>query len=501
MTRTPTMTTDRPARRTPSARVRILLWLVLMVALALLLSLLLQRRLLLDRLDTEVALGLEQEVAELRQLAGGIDPLSGTPFGDDAAAILETFLSRNVPGEGEAFAAWADGQFIGASPGRFSLEALPMAERWATLTAPESGTSTTQVGEVRWVAVPLGTDADPGSGVFVAGNFMQTEQEEIATATATAAGVAVVLLLVTGGVGWVVAGQILSPVRQLTATAQRISESALDQRLTVERDDELGRLARTLNEMLDRLEGSFEVQRSFIADAGHELRTPITIIRGHLELMAAEDPMQREEVLALVDDELDRMGRMVNDLLLLAALERPDPLDLDDVGVVVLLDEVLTKARALGTRRWRLVTPEDIDLAVRADAHRLTQALLNLLRNAVEHAGPDATITLGATRTPRSVQLWVSDDGPGIPAEDRERVLQRFARGADRRRGGEGAGLGLAIAARIARLHGGDLTIDGTDGGGARIAVSLPLQPTAPTPSISHATDGRPPEVTPSHAS
>jgi signal transduction histidine kinase len=165
--------------------------------------------------------------------------------------------------------------------------------------------------------------------------------------------VSIGVLAIASLLAWTIAGRVLAPLRELRDTARGISDTDLTQRIDVKGRDEVAELGRTFNDMIDRLEGAFASQRAFVSDAGHELRTPITIIRGHLELLG-DDPQERADTIEVVTDELDRMSRFVDDLLTLAKAERadflrPGPVDLDE-----LTDELLTKARGLARRGWRL---------------------------------------------------------------------------------------------------------------------------------------------------
>jgi signal transduction histidine kinase len=264
----------------------------------------------------------------------------------------------------------------------------------------------------------------------------------------------------------------LRPVRELTDSARSITETDLSRRIPVEGDDEIAVLARTFNDMLDRLEGAFTAQRRFIDDAGHELRTPITIVRGHLELIG-DDPEDRAQTLALVTAELDRMGRIVDELLLLARAEQPDFVQLDEVELSDLTTELLVKATALGERDWRL--DACTSGRVWADPQRLTQAVLNLARNAVEHTTPSAEIGLGSIRRAGEVRLWVRDTGPGIEPDERERIFERFTRGRrGRTRRSDGAGLGLAIVRAVALAHRGRVELDSRPGAGATFTLVFP---------------------------
>ena len=236
----------------------------------------------------------------------------------------------------------------------------------------------------------------------------------------------------------------------------------------------MAELASTFNAMLDRLAAAFATQQAFVDDAGHELRTPITIVRGHLELLG-DDADERRDTVALVTDELDRMSRIVDDLLLLAKLEHPGLLRTETVAVEPFTEELFAKARTFGDRRWALESTAAVTIV--ADPQRLTQAVLNLARNAVDHAGPDAAISLGSAASHGEVRFWVADTGTGIAEHERAAVFERFTRGGDRRRRSEGAGLGLAIVRAVAEAHAGTVELDSGPGGGSRFTLTIPTDP------------------------
>jgi signal transduction histidine kinase len=229
--------------------------------------------------------------------------------------------------------------------------------------------------------------------------------------------------------------------------------------------------------MLDRLEASFAEQRRFVADASHEMRTPITIVRGHLEVMrvaGALDPEQ-EETLDLAIDELHRMGNVLQDLLSLARIEggAPPPFGALDLGEVV--EEAVIRGQDLAPRRFSFNHAGP--LPVWGNRDLLLQALLNLVSNAVGHTQDGGRISVNCRADAQKASVEVMDDGPGIPQDDLERVFDRFYRSVGRPRSAAlgGTGLGLAIARRLVELHGGRLRVRNSPAGGAVFELELPL--------------------------
>jgi signal transduction histidine kinase len=195
-------------------------------------------------------------------------------------------------------------------------------------------------------------------------------------------------------------------------------------------------------------------------------------VRGHLELMDPADTEDVSETRALTLDELDRMQRLVDDLVLLAKAQRPDFVRPVRVELDRLTDEVLDKARPLGQREWRV--DGRATCAVELDVQRITQAWLQLITNAVQFTEPGQTVAVGSAMDGACVQLWVRDTGPGIPAADTDRIFERFAR-VETGRGEDGSGLGLAIVRAIAEAHGGTVRVESTPGDGATFVIELPL--------------------------
>jgi signal transduction histidine kinase len=464
-------------------RARVLVGFIVLLALSTVASLLLVRQILLVRLEDEISSELAQETQEFRRLAAGIDPRTGEPFGTDLKAIYDVYFSRNVPDEGEALIALLEGRIYKtnhAHDASYEFERRPgLLRHLGRLERSERGTIMSPAGEARYLAIPVATP-DPGApeGTFVVLNFPASERAEVNTAVRVATVVSGVVFVLGSVFAWAIAGRVLSPLRLLDDAARSITESDLTRRIPVRGRDELAQLTRRFNDMIDRLEASFALQRQFTNDAGHELRTPITIIRGHLELLD-DDPRERRKTIVLVMDELDRMSRMVDELLLLARAEQPDFLHLGRVDIAELTAQLHTKAQALGRRRWRL---ENVgEGVIYADGQRLTQAMMQLAHNATRHTVEGDLIRLGSALTNGSARFWIGDSGPGIAPEDQERIFTRFARAPQPQRS-EGAGLGLAIVRAIAEAHGGRVELRSQPGAGATFTVVVPIHRPASIP-------------------
>ena len=461
------------------ARVRILASIMLLLAFSALASILLMRQILHNRLDEEITTHFRQEVGEFRRLVGGRDPRTGDPFGSDIRAIFDVFFERNIPDEGEAFIAIVGRRIYRTNSSRAAedlstVELRSLTRRWVGLPSPSAGRLEAEAGLMRYLAIPIKGDSGNTIGTFAIVNFPAGERAEIDDAIRVASQVFFAVSLLSAVVAWVLAGRVLAPLRDLNETARSIGEGEFDRRIEVKGNDEISQIAVTFNDMLDRLEAAFVNQRNFIDDAGHELRTPITVIRGHLELLG-DNPEERKETLALVMDELDRMARIVNDLLLLAKAQEPNFLTLETVNVGTLMKEVHAKASALAPRDWRLEN-QDGGVIV-GDRQRLTQALMQLAANAVQHTVRGAEVSLGAALQDGEARFWVRDRGTGIPVEDQERIFERFTRSKGDKRRSEGAGLGLAIVKAIAEAHHGHVELRSRPQAGSTFQLVVPTDP------------------------
>ncbi|WP_225993464.1 sensor histidine kinase [Actinomadura rudentiformis] len=469
------MTADRGGWPWLSARTRILLWLMVAMAAALGSVALAVRAILVTEIEADGRQLLEQESREFERFAAqGRDPATGRPF-TDADRLLYTHLSRQYADDDEVLlGVQADGTVMHQDrqgPYNLADNAAVMAR---ILNAPgATGRTSSPAGEIRWAKVRAEPRGGGRPATFVIAYFIDRDFAEVTRTMRVMGTVSAVALLGGAGIAWVVSGRILAPVRLVRRTAAEITEQDLARRIPVHRRDDVGELAATFNAMLDRLDQAFSTQRRFLDDAGHELRTPITIVRGHLELMGG-DPQEREETLRLVTDELDRMSRIVEDLLLLAKAERPDFVEVQRIPLMELTSDIYAKVRALGDREWVLDGIGEAEVYV--DPQRVTQAVVQLAHNAVQHTEPGGRILVGSAVDDRRVRLWVADSGPGVHPDDAERIFQRFAHGGAARhpRKGTGAGLGLAIVTAIASGHGGTVRLDSAPGQGARFELDLP---------------------------
>jgi two-component system, OmpR family, sensor kinase len=466
-------------RRTlASLRGRIVAWYFGMLVLGVALVIATVNVSLLRNLDDRIDRELWQEAEEIRSLARGSDPETGEPFAGDVERIFEVFLDRNVPVRNEVYLTFVDGTLFRRSTAApvslFDLDPS-LAARWGNLDeSRRARVNLDGIGRVEYLGVLVRAEGSP-DGVIVVAHLRDLERAELDESLRNAVFAGLLVLLIAVAVAWNLAGRVLQPIRQLTVTARTITDSDLSRRIPVRGADEVSVLASTFNRMLARLETAFASQRSLLDDVGHELRTPITIIRGHLELLDHGDPDERAETVKLVVDELDRMHRMAEDLLLLAKAEQPDFLNLEIVDLESLTREVLAKAQGLAPRSWQVDAVGRARIV--ADRQRLTQALTQLCHNAVQQTVAGDRISVGSAVEGHVARLWVRDCGPGVPAHERKHIFDRFVRGTTGRGESRGAGLGLSIVRAIVEAHHGRVEVEAAPGSGATFILTLPIEP------------------------
>lgn len=457
--------------RLRSIRTRIVVGYVVLVSLALLITVIVARGALIARYDRDVDARLASEVDQLELVIAAGDPETGERF-TSAEVLFETHLRNVLPGDDAAFFTLVEGV-----PFRLSFDApadllgdVALVESWASLGASEFGTTNSEAGLARSLAVPVALEENRGT--FVATVFKQNGRDDLNGVFRTLTLVGAVALLVSALIALSIASRVVRPVRDLTSVAQSVTDADLSARIPAEGDDELADLANTFNEMMSRLEHGFASQRSFLDDVAHELRTPITIIQGHLAFLD-DDPTERAATVDLLNDELGRMSRYVDDLLVLAQAERPDFLRRTPVDLDVFAERLVEKARALADRNWML--DQWAIGVVEIDEQRISQAVLNLAGNAVRHTEPGDEIGLAVRLDSRALTVAVRDSGTGVDPSVVDELFTRHSYSAASRTTG-GMGLGLSIVDAIAVAHGGTVSVETRPGEGATFTISIPTE-------------------------
>jgi two-component system OmpR family sensor kinase len=464
-----------------SLRTRMLVSYLFLVIMSGGLSVVAIREVLIIRLEHRIEEAIRQEFQEITNfLADGLDPQTSKPF-TSLGSAYDTYFRRNVPNREEAFIAFVNGQLHESVLHRYPLPARPLAE--PALSEPADrlngriGRFDTDLGTAYYGVHPVSLGET--TGTFVVTILPAAEHTEIRALQTYGVGVVVIVVLIASVFAWYVTGQLLIPVRQLTQTARMISRADQFHRIPVRGNDESSEMARTFNAMLDRLELVLHKQREFVLDASHELRGPLTICMGNLGLiqhgLIGDEPHERAETIALVTDELERMGRIVEDLRLLADSAHPDFLRLEKIELSSFVNEVAGKISMLAQRNWQV--DANANGVIAADRDRLTQAFINLAQNAIHHTLPGDTIALGSAKVGDEARIWLRDTGAGISESELNRIFERFQRGADAHRRYRGSGLGLAIVDALARAHGGRVTVSSRPHHGSVFTLVLPGEP------------------------
>ena len=452
-----------------SLRVRLTLWYVLLLAVTIALFsgglYIALRQSLYENLDdslearADLVAGLvSDQNGELT--AEGVE-IPGDPDGEEFARVFDASGEVVYDNSFDPFRTAVDPEAV----------ARALAGRRTQRSADANGVG------LRVMSVPVRTE----SGVIGAVEVGLSDEDVRETLTSLLLVLAFVYpaaLLVTSAGGVFLASRALSPIDRLTRVARKISAEDLSQRLDMPLpDDEVGRLARTFNEMIARLEDSFRRQRQFTADASHELRSPLTAIKGQTEvaLQREREPGDYREVLQAVNLEVDRMIRLVASLLNLARADASQiPMNREPVSVRGLVTDAAEQIAPAAAGRVTITVQPGEDISVQADQDLLLQLMLNLLDNAVKHSGPGSGVTVSWRRDGPHVEIEVADTGAGIAPEDLAHIFDRFYR-VDRARTSGGAGLGLSISRWIAEAHGGSLEARSTPGQGSVFVVRLPL--------------------------
>jgi two-component system OmpR family sensor kinase len=413
----------------------------------------------------------------------GNDDLSEERLSSDIFVLTSTSPTQELTAPGIHLRVLAlDQQMIITSSGaatRFPIDpdAFDRATRGRTV-AHTTSVDGTRIRVLYW-PLRIGDDV---RAVIQLGESLDTTERTLAEIRTT---------LIIGGVitlaagllgGWWLTRQSLRPVQRLTDTVAGIAETGEFSRRVPEPtvQDEIGRLALTFNDLLDRLQLLLDRQRALVADTSHELRNPLMVLRGNIELLGLNlPPADRKEAAVESIEEVDRMTRLIQDLLFLADADAEKSIQHEDVALEALVaaiaeDAVLIATRDDGTRD--VVLDANDPITVRGDAERLRQLIWNLVENAVRYTPAGGTINIALRRHGPVAELTVSDTGIGIPPEHLQHIFERFYR-VDTSRSRElgGTGLGLSIVRQIAEAHGGQVRVRSTVGEGSTFTVALPV--------------------------
>jgi two-component system, OmpR family, sensor kinase len=455
-------------------RARILVTILLVAALGLVAAgstaYLVGRQSVLSRIDER----LNEQVAAARLTALGGDG-SGTEFTTTRDA-LRAIVARVAPDRYASTLGILAGQptFVPGLPTSFDIPSDPaFVDRVIGEVSDGTvrlGTASTNIGDLRYIAAPVAIDKE--RGIFVIAVNENAELQDFTASFGAYAIVAAGVVAIIGLIGWMVAGRLLAPIRQLRRAAEDITATSRDARIPVHGDDDVSQLTRTVNDMLDRLDAALTSQRRLLDDVRHELKTPITIVRGHLELL---DPLDADDVRAtrlIAIDELDRMSTLIDEIEMLAESRLLLP-RFESMEASELTAEVFAKAKGFRGHRWHLA--ESASGTVAVDRGKIDQAWLQLVDNAAKYAPANSTIYVGSSDRDRGVEFWVQNPGDGIPAGLEDSIFDRSVRVGES--SAPGSGLGLSIVRSIVAAHGGRMTVVSSESG-TRIGFILPAQST-----------------------
>ncbi|EFW28264.1 ATPase/histidine kinase/DNA gyrase B/HSP90 domain protein [Actinomyces sp. oral taxon 171 str. F0337] len=432
---------------------------------------------------------LEHSRDRIRQLATERqDPSSGRPL-EDVSAVLRTHIQRTAEGRGEAELGfvgtdagmeltWVSSDNVSFRPEE-DKELLTRVTSQAAASESVIETVRTPASNYRVLIVPLQGGSQHGALVHVID--LKVAESQLRRTMAFYAAAAVFTVALVTGLAWFAVERLLRPIEQLRRATESIGEDDLTTRVPVKGRDDLTALAAAVNRMLDRVQTSVEAQRNLLDDVGHELRTPIAVVRGHLELTDPADPEDVRQTQLLAMDELDRMGMLVGDLILLAKSIQSDFVTPLDTDVAELTELVFDKSLALGERRWKMESTAFTRAMI--DPTRVTQAWLQLVANAVKYSEHCSTVSLGSAVRDGHLLMWVRDEGIGIAPEDIDLVRQRFKRTTGAQEIASGTGLGLSIVETIVAAHGGRLDIRSEVGRGSVFTMVVPLKTSIPQSS------------------
>lgn len=370
------------------------------------------------------------------------------------------------------------------------LDGVPIDPGIAALDHTRFEYSTTGEGTpIKLYSVPFIIEGQGAGIVQMAESYQHIQDVQQQLVLLFAIGVPFTVLAASAG-GWFLASSALNPIDRITRAAQQISADDLHQRLNLKvPNDEVGRLAITFDQMLARLEDAFERQKRFIADASHEMRTPLTILKGDVEvaLNRPRTASEYRETLEMINQTADRMNALVEELLLLARADNDQyPLHLQPLDLSEVLTDLVAKLQTrANNKNVELCLDTPLNLPMAGDRDKLTRLFINLVDNAIKYSPAGASVRVTAAVRADYACVMVADTGSGIPAEHLPHLFERFyrvdkARSRQRTNGddeGTGVGLGLSIVQWLVKIHGGRIEVDSQTGRGTTFTVRLPLAP------------------------
>jgi signal transduction histidine kinase len=452
-------------------------------------------------LEVPLALNLSKRVdAEIRREAQGQAQLLAAGASgrlDETAQVRPLVESSARDLGGRVIVVDEDGKLLadsaGGAVGDESYASRPEIRRALNGRASQGERHSRSLDEdLLFTAVPIVVEGRTEGAVRVT-QGVDAVQREVRNDVIALIGVGLIALLLGLAVAWLLAGSLAKPMRGLASSARRVAHGDLDARADVEGSTEQREVATAFNEMTARLGRSLRAQREFVANASHQLRTPLTGLRLRLEAASAktDEPGVRDE-LAAAEDETERLARLLAELLTLAGeRERPAPQPVD-VGEVA--HGAYERWRRPARRSGHLLSVEEGDpVEVRASTEDVGTMLDNLIENALRYSPAGGRVTIGWEADGRRVRIGVEDQGPGIDEAERERVFERFYRGSASRGGEKGTGLGLNVVEALARRWEGDASLTNRADGGARAEIVLPAHSSLPAadPQLDEALPGR----------
>jgi signal transduction histidine kinase len=459
-----------------SVRARVLLGCVLLMSFSALASILFIRQLLYVNIEERIEKGLQRKSGEFVNHTNEAHLKITQSSPQYPSALFESFVRRDVVKD-QYYVMLINGQNYQTSERKLTYNFRfneAQLHRLSKLSQAESSEiKLCTYSTIYYNATPV-TLLTGQKGVFIVLFDATEDYEEISQAMIIIIAVTLGVLSISLIAAWFDTKRILQPLQLLTNTTRTITDADLTKRLPLVGQGEISDLTRNFNEMLERLQSSFSSQKNFLNYAGHELRTPLTIIRVNLEMLS-DNPQERSETIQIMMDELDRMSRYVNEIIMLAKSEQPDFLMLETVRLDVVTQEIYDKVTSLGERNWQL---EQIGKGtIVCDRHRITQVLMNLVQNATQQTKTGDAIVIGSMMKDGMANFWVRDTGVGIDPRVHQMIFDRFIRCPEARKRFEGMGLGLAIVKAIVNAHHGQVELVSKMNLGSTFTIKIPIDP------------------------